>query len=335
MKKRYNNLSLYRIVATILVLQFHIFFICYPIDTGNLIFLSKFLQGLTALSGFLFSQRLITDVKEFYLSRGKRILIPAIAVIGVVLLWNLLFMLITSTYDAKIIFTSGRAFNGSLLIQPGNYYFLAYILVCYLITPILQRKDFWSVLVVIIGFAIETIVGKWMEPLYIVTCYAAGYYVGVFAFKHYVDKEYVKSDIIRFVVLAILLGVSIFLSIYLREHYIFKGINHIVKSFFLSLFGLTSVFLAMLLFKWMNRFEGFKVFEVTNPLSYYLFLFNQTFMVGATNVASYVNELWAKTLLVYLFVIVFSLAFYFISKNHKQIIEKIKHLNKNVDKIPN
>ena len=55
MAKRFNNLSIYRIVAALAVLVFHIFYIMIPRAIPYETLLSKFVQGLTALSGFLYS----------------------------------------------------------------------------------------------------------------------------------------------------------------------------------------------------------------------------------------------------------------------------------------
>ena len=54
MERRLNNLSIYRIIATICVLQFHIFYIIYDRSIPYEMLLSKGVQGLPALSGFLY-----------------------------------------------------------------------------------------------------------------------------------------------------------------------------------------------------------------------------------------------------------------------------------------
>ena len=75
--KRFNNISLYRIIATLCILQFHIFYILYPRAIPYEMLLSKGVQGLTALSGFLYSQKLITDYKKFFKNNFVKLLIPA------------------------------------------------------------------------------------------------------------------------------------------------------------------------------------------------------------------------------------------------------------------
>ena len=83
MKKRFTNLSIYRLIATICVLQFHIFFILYARAIPYETLLSKGVQGLTCLSGFLYSQKVITDNKKFILENFKKVIFPALVVFGI------------------------------------------------------------------------------------------------------------------------------------------------------------------------------------------------------------------------------------------------------------
>ena len=69
MKNKYWNLSLYRLLAIICAIQFHIFFILYSRDIPFETLLSAGVIGLTCLSGFLHSQKKIEDIKSFYLKR--------------------------------------------------------------------------------------------------------------------------------------------------------------------------------------------------------------------------------------------------------------------------
>ena len=140
-KKRFDNLSIYRLIATICVLQYHVFFILYARDIPYETMLSKGVQGLTALSGFLYSQKAITDLKKFYLGNLKKIIIPAAVCFLFMAIWNLVAMFIMRDYNYIGLFFGHRAFNDGLLFQPANYYYLGYIFIAYLITPILQRQD--------------------------------------------------------------------------------------------------------------------------------------------------------------------------------------------------
>lgn len=322
-EKRYYNLSLYRLIATILVLQFHIFFICYPTDITNTIYLSKFLLGLTALSGLIFSQKKILSLKDFYLKRIKRLLIPAVVALVLMVIWNLLFMLITHQNDFIATFVGYRAYNHGLLIEPGNFYYIPYILFCYLITPFLDKKWWISLIIFLLVLGGETAFIIKVEPTYIATSYLIGYFIGKFFFKTYAEKYDIK-DLLHLLVWAI-----IFIGTFLVTYYMLHGViriqgklHYIIRGFSLMVFGVSTLFLFLLGSKVINRLKGYKPLDFTDKVTYEIFLLNQTFMCGAMNVTTYVSPMYLKTILVYIFTISFSIGVYFLSTRVNKLIKK-------------
>ena len=178
MKKRFTNLSIYRLIATICVLQFHIFYILYAraIPYENL--LSKGVQGLTCLSGCLYSQKVISDNKKFYIDNAKKIIFPALIVFALMALWDLVYMFAFQNWDYISLFVDHRPYNNELLVQPGNYYYIAYIFLCYLITPILQRRDKWSLLISVGVVLSEFAICYFIGPSIIACSYLVGYFLG-------------------------------------------------------------------------------------------------------------------------------------------------------------
>ena len=166
---------------------------------------------------------------------------------------------------------------------------------------------------VIAALFVETFVGRWIFPLYIVTSYIIGYYVGVIAFKHYTTEPYNKSDIIRGSILVVVTAFSILVSIYLSYHKMFKGITYIFTNMFFSLSGVSFVLLFLFAFKWLNKKEQFTFLTISDYLSYPAFLLNQVFMVGATNIASLIPQLPLKFAIVLIFVLLFSLGVYYLT----------------------
>ena len=322
-EKRYYSLSLYRLIATILVLQFHIFFFCFPIDITNTIYLSKFLLGLTALSGFIFSSKKITSIKEFYLTRIKRLLIPAIIALILMVIWNLLFMLITHHHDFISTFVGYRAYNHGLLIEPGNFYYIPYILFCYLITPFLDKKWWISLIIFVLVLGIETTFIIKVEPTYIATSYLIGYFAGKKFFNVYVDK-YQFKDLLHLLIWSIIFVGSILLTHYMLVGVIrIKGsLHYIIRGFSLMVFGVSTLFIFLLLSKFINRLQKIKFLDFTDKLTYEIFLLNQTFMCGAMNVTTYVSPMYLKTILVYIFTISFSIGVYFLSTRVNKLIKK-------------
>ena len=182
-KQKFYNLSLYRLIATICVLQFHIFFILYnraiPFET----LLSKGVQGLTAMSGFLYSQKIIKDCKGFYLKSLKKLLIPALVCVSIMALWNLVYMLIAKNYDYISLFFGHRVWNDGLLFQPANFYYLAYIFGCYLITPLLQKGKTIKIITISTLLIAEIILAFFLGQPIIIIPYLIGYLIGEWRFN--------------------------------------------------------------------------------------------------------------------------------------------------------
>lgn len=317
MKKRLNNLSIYRLVATICILQFHLFFILYARAIPYETLLSKGVQGLTALSGFLYSQKLITDYKKFYLGNFKKIVIPAAVCFLIMALWNLIAMFAMQNWDYISLFFGHRAFNNGLLVQPGNYYYIGYIFICYLITPLLQRNDKWSLISVISIILIELGVGYFFGPSIIATSYVVGYYVGKKWFKQLTDNEEkfsVPHLLMWLGITALSLGIYIVLVEFsFSNGYALTHLQDLLRNIMLSTFGVSSFFLIIHALRWTNKLPAIKPLMFTDKLSLIIYLFNQAFMCGAMDVSAWVNPMWAKTILVYVFTIIFSIAVHFIS----------------------
>ena len=316
MKKRFNNLSIYRIVITLLVLQYHVFYILYnraiPFET----LLSKGVQGLTCLSGLLYSQKLISNYKKFYLDGVKKIIIPALVCFGLMAIWNLVYMLATRNWDYISMFVGHRAYNNGLLIQPGNYYYIAYIFACYLVTPILQKKNYQSIVVASLMVAIELVVGFFLGSAIIMTSYLVGYFLGKFVFKQLTDTEEkfnLKHFFIYLGATVASVGIYALLVFYpIHGNYFLDRSNSLICNIMLSTFGTASFFLIAHILRWTNKYNTPKLFLFTDKISLNIYLFNQAFMCGAMNVAVWVDPWWAKYLLVYTFTIGFGILSYYL-----------------------
>lgn len=306
-KKRFDNLSIYRFIATICVLQFHIFFILYARDIPYETLLSKGVQGLTALSGFLYSQKLIKDLKGFYLGNLKKIVIPAVVCFLFMALWNLIAMFIIKDYNYIGLFFGHRAFNNSLLFQPANYYYLAYILIAYLITPVLQRMDKYAYSTAILAIILEIVIGFFFGPSIILSAYIVGYLIGKKAFAKYVDIEtpYSVPRLLFWIfVTALTVGLYIVMVEFpMGEGYFRVHLSSATKNILQSSFGVATFFLAAYIFRWVNRYKSWSFLSYFDKLTLIIYLMNQAFMVGAMNVTLWVSDMWLKITLVYIFTI--------------------------------
>ena len=316
MKKKFTNLSIYRLIATICVLQFHLFFILYNRAIPYEMLLSKGVQGLTCLSGFLYSQKVITDNKKFLLGNAKKIIFPALVVFALMALWNLVYMFVFQSWNYINLFIDHRAYNGSLLIQPGNYYYILYIMLCYLVTPILQRNDKWSVLVAVGAVVIEFAVGFFIGSSIIACSYIVGYFLGkkLFGQLTNIEEKFSWKWFSIFV-----LGTALVTGLYVLlinkpfgGNYFLDNLYNLCKNILLTSFGIGTFFVIAHAFRWVNKLPPSKFLSFTDKISLNVYLFNQAFMCGAMNMARLFDEMWLKYIFVYVFTIAFSILAYYI-----------------------
>ena len=316
MKKKFTNLSIYRLIATICVLQFHLFFILYNRAIPYEMLLSKGVQGLTCLSGFLYSQKVITDNKKFLLGNAKKIIFPALVVFALMALWNLVYMFVFQSWNYINLFIDHRAYNGSLLIQPGNYYYILYIMLCYLVTPILQRNDKWSVLVAVGAVVIELAVGFFIGSSIIACSYIVGYFSGkkLFGQLTNVEEKFSWKWFSIFI-----LGTALVIGLYVLlinkpfgGNYFLDNLYNLCKNILLTSFGIGTFFVIAHAFRWVNKLPPSKFLSFTDKISLNVYLFNQAFMCGAMNMARLFDEMWLKYIFVYVFTIAFSILAYYI-----------------------
>ena len=325
--KRFNNISVYRIVATICILQFHIFYILFPRAIPYEMLLSKGVQGLTALSGFLYSQKLITDKKKFYGTNLLKLIVPALVCLLFMVTWDVVYMAITKDWSVNA-FITHRAYQGRVITQADNYYYLGYIFICYLITPLLQRNDKWSVVTVVAVVLAELLVGFFFGPAMIAVSYIAGYYIGKKWFKTYVDTEQKYSVPHLLVWTGILaLSIGLYILIHTKEFggfYFLDRTYSITNNVIVTVFGIATLFFVLMALKWLNKFKGFAPFKYTDKLALIIYLMNQAFMCGGMAVTIYAHEWWLRILLIYVLTIASSVLLLFISDSILKAINKPK-----------
>ena len=303
MHPRYINLSIYRIIAALCILQFHIFYIMLNRDIPFEILLSKGVQGLMALSGFLYSQRVIKNVKGFYKNNFIKLIVPALICLSFILVWNVVAMFIMGDYNFFGLLFSHRAYNDTLLFQPSNFYFIIVVFSAYLLTPVLQRKDKWTKLVLILVPVVEIILSYFLNYPISVSAYFIGYYVGKKFFHQYVDENKrfsLPHFSVWFGILLTSLAVYILLVLFFPKGEGYFGIH--TKDFLQGIvgfvFGVSTFFVIIQIFRELNKYRHGKFLAFTDKYTYFIYLFNQTFMIGSMNVAAYTEPIWAKFLII-------------------------------------
>ena len=318
MKQKYWNLSTYRLIACLLILAFHIFYIFIDKQLSFEYLLSKPVQGLMALSGFLYAGRLIESKKKFYVNNIVKILLPAIYTLSVFALYNLVFMLVSQNYNYFSLWTGHRPFDNRFIMQFDNYYFLGYLLICYILTPFITKKGHLRRIIIAVIAITEITLAFFFGTAPIAIAYFIGYLIGE-KFK----DNYVKTDVnfkphvlIQWVLLSALSFVVFVLCFFVfkSDAYFLKHLINAFDQVAMTFFGVATFFLFIYIFRFMNRIESIPFLAFTDKASYYVYLFNQAFMIGGMNVTLYVNDYPTKIVLIVVFTLTFASVLTFVDR---------------------
>ena len=227
-------------------------------------------------------------------------------------------MLISKNWD-YMLFLTHRAYIGRIITQADNYYYLAYILVCYAITPLLQRCDKWSYVTVVGVVLTEGLIAFFNGAAMIMVSYVAGYYIGKKCFKTFTDieeKYSVPTLLIWIGILVTSLGLYVAMNtVSFGEAYYLTRLLSTVKNIAMTTFGVATLFLFLITLKFLNKYKSPSIFKLTDRLSLIIYLLNQAFMTGAMSVTLYAKPMWLITILIYVLTIGSSIGLLFICDN--------------------
>ena len=319
-KARYHNLSLYRLIASIAIIIYHIFYLIVPKNIPYEMLLSSGVQGLTLLSGMLYATKQIKDNKSFYKNNAFKILIPAGIAILMMVVWNLIAWLIAPfRFDGFLsTFYSLRAYNQTLQIQIGNFWYVPMILVCYFLTPFLQKARntkgiCFSKILIITAILIELFVTiKFYAPNMIIA-YVVGYLIGTYKFEEHVNPT-AKGLFNRLAIYTCLTFLFFALYYFSIESGNLSNPNSFIRMTTQALQRYSHTFIGMSTFlliisgtSHLNKMQKEpKILKFSDKYSYAFYLFNQAFMVGAMNVAGFANNIFLQTLIVFAFTLAYA-----------------------------
>lgn len=317
-KPKFWNLSIYRLIATLCVLAFHLVYLTQLKVDNWVYFLSKGVQGLTMLSAFLYSQKAIKDIKNFYLKNLIKIIIPALIVaLGVVIFDTIFFFSMGggNWKDYINCFTDTLPKDGRFITQLDNFYYLGYLFICYLLLPVLHKsyndKSIWAYVVIGVVAIAELVLAYFFGMAIILNCFIFGFYFGKYFFKKLTSNEE-KPGFSSWFIAIFLTAISI--GIYATSVRFLPSINivKLLENIMMSTFGIGSALLIILLFKWANNISRLSFFKFTDKICLYIYLLNQLFMVGITNLTDYINNLPLAFLVIIACTIITSIALYYL-----------------------
>lgn len=128
-----NNISLLRLVSTVSIFAFHVLIGVLSFAGGARRVFPLFfaVQIFLFISGYLYANKTITDVKNFYLKNFIKIFIPTLIYLGFYVIMALIRWNVWTGNNFTAIY---RDISFSL----GHLWFVPIIMLCYLLLPVMQ-----------------------------------------------------------------------------------------------------------------------------------------------------------------------------------------------------
>ena len=221
-KKRFNNISLLRIVAILAVFVFHIL---HPLSLteGKQYFPLYFgVQIFLFISGFLYAFKDIKSYKDFYAKNITKIVLPTILYAFLCLITAGLFSAFTKTSFSSFFFYTNAA--GNPLTNYGHLWYIPAILLCYLCLPFLKNLNKKSSLIFLSLFATLDIFTMTMFEIQIVFL---PFFVGFMFYKFTQSHNYQKSKKWILLVCALMFaGAGLVYAIVYNSTYLATNLPH-------------------------------------------------------------------------------------------------------------
>lgn len=133
-----GNLSCIRLIAMLMIISCHIL---QGLHLEAAFWLNLGVQVFFVLSGYLYSKKKISNAKEFYVKQYKKIIIPYLVICIIMFILN--YCNGYTTFNKFTTLGGLLGFQGWIgsIRNMSHTWFVSYILLCYLITPLLEKNN--------------------------------------------------------------------------------------------------------------------------------------------------------------------------------------------------
>ncbi len=311
MCKRDYSISFVRFVATVFIVVCHIY---QYFSNGLTFWFNVAVQMFFFISGYLYGNRKIKDRLSFYGKNFKKILVPYYICVIIVGGIGLVFASDTcGLYDIGKLLILDAA-NDFMPLH--NLWFIAYILLCYLITPFvnelldkLEEKKIYIMFIEVFALMLGVFIffehyATFYKSLWIL-CYLVGVLYRRLSDNYGKLQKYIFVIVVGIGALITKLG-----DIYIgKNSFLLTTDEMIEKSLKFHDFGhvLLGTFLCILLaqiFRWIFKNENktprfiISFLDLSDKYSYDIYLIHQVFILGAFSLYSVIESVWIATIAV-------------------------------------
>lgn len=328
MSDRDSSISIVRLIALLMIITCHIF---QGLNLEAAFWFNLGVQIFFFMSGYLYGNKEITNIKSWYIKQIKKILIPYIILCLIIIFIDGFFF---NIYYSKFYIIGNilglQGFIGTL--KPLSHtWFVSYLLLCYLLTPLLQKKSFKGIsekkliiFLTVIALLLQII--QFYSVVQIIAPWVFNYILGYYFSRYYIKgkKKYIN----------ILKKFTIFTLVFLIIRIIFQ--YNILNIQYSSLFSnnlylinyWSHVSLGSCIFLWLNHYlknnkiRYNKLLVFSDKYSYYIYLVHQMFILNHMAVLKLTNNIFVNIILILLLSTSSSVILYAITKLLILILEK-------------
>ena len=283
MKNKDIAFSAVRITATIMIFLCHIcqyygYFLSWWLNVGVQIFLT--------LSGYLYGKKRIEEKKKWLIKQFLKIYIPYILLVSIMII--VYFFLFTDLFDINKFIIHIFCLQGIYGSLPNLYHlwYITYILVCYMLTPIMQKtfkKNYYlSIFLYVLVVFLLCILSKKLEFLWIIN-YIIGYAMGK---SDLLYKLTGKKIILMMIIVIIISWVKIAIQDFNLNS--FEAILCMIYGYFehisLGLFLFLLIYYLEKKLHFIEKLAKFLPIFIIDNLSYEIYLIHQIFILGTFSI---------------------------------------------------
>jgi len=326
---RESNLSCIRLIAMIMIISCHIL---QGLSLEAAFWLNLGVQIFFILSGYLYGKKKISNISAFYKKQYLKIIVPY------AILYLILLFLGKFNIGREILFSKFTILGDLLGFQSwigtnvnlSHTWFISYILLCYLITPLLekivQNKKENNLLFLLLTLTIFLQIFVSYKVLNINVSYIMLYVFGYFL-SSIEEKKSDNKIIIPFLVLTILIFPFRIMVQYYNNEPIIYYLNYfnIGKDAFLSYHhALCGITIFLILKKILKKVRYNKILAFSDKYSYYIYLTHQIFILYDFSILHKFNSLFLNILLILIAIIISGLSLYYITQCFNKMINILK-----------
>lgn len=323
-KNKDLNISFVRLVSFFMIISCHIL---QGLNNKFAFWLNVGVQIFLFISGYLYGSKKINSYKEFYLKRLDKILLPCTILVIIMTVLSKIFLNVS--YSNMVVFANVFGFGGfyGTIKVLTHTWFVSYILLCYLITPILDRYfNNEKSLIKLICLIMFLLMFQLFNVLNVNIAW-----ISIYIFGFWYSREQnlrIKKNCLNFICIMCI----VLLPFKVMVMYDLINLPEIIKFYsehFLnwthSLLGVT-IFIILYKISSKIKWKDNKIFKFVDKYSYTIYLTHQIFILNSFSLLFITNNIFINILLIIICSFISGIILHYISEFFSKLIIKVRSL---------